>query len=335
LPPLFALGLEGEAHRRHKKEIAAVLQADDLEGIEMRTRAIAREAFSRAWSAGRIDVGADLVHPVFADTLENYLGVPSPDPQTLWCWGEDIFQHIFLNVGDLSVIRRQADVASAQMSAYVTGLIGERRVRIGTRDDVLGRLVARAAAHRDSSLHDDEICFTVIGLAIGWLWHGARTALIAVDELLDRPDALAAARSAAIAGDLDRLRRVLWEVLRFRPIQLGLLRTCVREAVIASGTDAATRIPSGSTVIVGTHSAMWDQHFVYRPEQFDADRSENVYVHFGRGPHRCSGEQIMARQLPAMLAPLLTASDLRRQSGCAGRLRRIAGRPDGLLLHVR
>jgi linoleate 8R-lipoxygenase/9,12-octadecadienoate 8-hydroperoxide 8R-isomerase len=80
---------------------------------------------------------------------------------------------------------------------------------------------------------------------------------------------------------------------------------------------------------------MWDQHFVYRPEQFDADRSENVYVHFGRGPHRCSGEQIMARQLPAMLAPLLTASDLRRQSGCAGRLRRIAGRPDGLLLHVR
>jgi cytochrome P450 len=335
LPPRFALGLEGSAHRRNKNEIAAVLRDDDLPRIQSRTTSIAHDSFRRAWSSGSIDVGADLVHPVFDDVLESYLGVPSPGPQTLWRWGEDLFQHIFVNVRDFSVIRRQADIATAQMTAYVNSLIDERRRTHADRDDVLGRLLARAAAHPETSLGDDEICFTVIGLAIGWLWHGARTALLAVDELLDRPDALAAARSAAVADDLDRLRRVLWEALRFRPIQLGLLRTCPSDAVAAPGSDAATRISAGSLVVVGTHSAMWDEHFVYRPEQFDADRPDAVYFHFGHGIHRCAGERLMGLQLPAMLAPLLTATELRRHRGRAGRLRRIAGRPDGLLLDVR
>jgi cytochrome P450 len=93
-------------------------------------------------------------------------------------------------------------------------------------------------------------------------------------------------------------------------------------------------VAAGTTVIVGTHSAMWDEDAVPQPNRFDPRRAGSTYLIFGSGVHRCAGEHIMSAQLPSMLAPLLALSGLRRQAGSAGRLHWTGPRPDGLVVTV-
>jgi cytochrome P450 len=324
LPGPFVLGLSGAEHRRQRQQIRAALRDQDLGPLTDQAGALAAERVASAAPAGRLDVGTELVHPVLNDIVAEYLGVTGPDATTLLRWSRDLFDDIFLNAADLPVVRRRAEVAAQQMTARV-GL----EVAGGTGRDE--RVVRRLLADRPTLAVVDhaEISTELIGLTIGWLWHGSKAAVIAVDELLERPEALAHAQSAARSGDLAQLRRLLWEVLRFRPVQIGLLRVCRQDTVVAAGTARARKLRAGTSVLVGTHSAMWDETAVPDPGRFDPSRAAEQYLVFGHGPHRCMGEDIMGVQLPALLAPLLAVRGLRRAPGRSGRLRWAGPHPDG------
>jgi cytochrome P450 len=174
----------------------------------------------------------------------------------------------------------------------------------------------------------------VMGLATAWLVNASRAILLALDELLDRPEVLTEAHSAAVAGDLERLRRILWELLRFRAVSAGLLRTCLTDHEITGRNGRRTLVPAGAQVFVGTQSAMFDTAAVPQPDAFRTDRPEATYLFFGYGLHRCFGEQVARQQLPALLAPLLRLPGLRRAPGRAGRLRWDGAFPDGLSVSV-
>jgi len=336
LPGPFVLGLEGPAHDRFAAELRAVVRPQDAARVGELAAATARDSLQRAVGS-RLDVGADLVHPAQDRIIADYLGVPGPDEQpgrgqqTQWQWAEDLFEEIFLNGSGSPATRDRAAVAAAQMGAHVEALLERRRAAGATGDDVLGRLLRRARDEPATALTDDELRFSLVGLAIGWLWHGARAALIAMDELLADPAKLAAARLAACdVDDADRLRCVLWEVLRFRPVQPFLLRVCARDTVLAPGTDHQRRLPARTLLAVGTHSAMWDPEAIPCPQEFDPTRADEQYLIFGRGAHACLGEAIARVQLPEMLRPILALDGLRRAPRAAGRLRWSGPRPVGL-----
>ena len=113
-------------------------------------------------------------------------------------------------------------------------------------DDVLTRFLAMEETGAPVRLTEDEIVDNLIGLAIGWLWHGAKAALGAVDVLLDRPEALATAAAAARDNELERLRQVIWEALRFHAVQVGLPRVCAHATTLAAGTPYETEVPAGA-----------------------------------------------------------------------------------------
>lgn len=330
LPGRFLLGVDGAAHARDTAELRAVVRADDLEFLKGLAEHEAARRVHAALPGGTLDVGTDLVQPVHDAVVGRYLGAPGPDPATQLRWARDLFQYIFQTKGQLPTVTRRARRATAEMGAHVDGLIAARHRAPGDHDDVLGRLLERQRVAPETALTDDEIRGYLMGLAIGWLWHGAKAPIIAVDELLDRPAALAQARRAAQAGDLEAVRRVLWEALRFRPVQFGVPRVCRRDTTLAPGTGRARLIRAGTGVLVGTHSAMWDEAAIPDPERFDASRPDAQYLIFGDGLHGCFGEQIMRVQLPAMLAPLLRVDGLRRAAGPQGRLRWHRTSPDGL-----
>jgi len=329
LPGPFLLGLSGPAHERCAEEIRAVVQADDLELLKSFTETRAGRHVEDALGRGGLDVGTDLVHPVLHAVVVRYLGLLDIDTSVQLRWTRDLFQDVFLHSPGLpSSVHTRAQRATRALYTHVDDSIAARQeVR---SDDVLSRLLERRRVAPDVALTDAEIRGNLLGLAIGWLWHGAKAALLAVDGLLDRPDALTQAQQAAKVGDLEELRRVLWEVLRFRPVQAGLLRTCLRETTIAADTARATSIRPGSVVFVGTESAMHDETAIPDPETFDSSRAEGQYLNFGDGPHRCMGERMMRVQLAALVAPLLRAGRLRRAEGRQGRLRWHGPHPDGL-----
>jgi cytochrome P450 len=332
LPGPFVLGLDGVELEQRRKALRGVLRAADLRDLADQAASRATECVDRARRTRSLDVGTGLVHPVLDGVVAEYLGAPGPDPATQLRWARDVFQDIFLNGVGLPAVRRRAELSAQEMSAHLGRLIAAGRAEPQQADTVLHRMLAQRPAGRPTD--DRDIRYDLIGLAIGWLWHGARAALIAVDELLDRPVELALARDAARADDMARLRHVLWEVLRFRPVQIGLLRTCRRDTTLAVGPERGVRIRAGALVLAGTHSAMWDETVVPDPHRFDPTRADEQYLIFGAGPHRCLGEAIMGVQLPALLAPLLRDGGLRRAAGRTGRLRWDGASPDGLRVHL-
>lgn len=329
----FVLGLRGDAFERQRAELSAALRPEDLPGLRDLAARQAETCLRVARPTGRCDVGPGLVHPVLEAIVEEYMGIPGPDGGSLLPWARAMFQDIFLNAFDDPRVHERGTAAAEALGRHVDRVVAARRAA-PPRDDVLGRLLASQEARSPTALADDGLGASLIGVAVGWLWHGAKACLLAVDELLERPDALALARSAARDGDDEGLRRVLWEALRFRPVQAGLPRTCAHAAVVAPGSDRARRVPAEATVFVGTHSAMWDETAVPDPGRFDPARADGQYLIFGSGPHRCLGERIMQVQMPALLAPLLRGEGLRRADGRAGRLRWAGPTPESLVVRL-
>jgi cytochrome P450 len=150
-----------------------------------------------------------------------------------------------------------------------------------------------------------------------------------VDELLRRPAVLAATRRAALAGDIDLVRRYAWELLRFRPNGPILKRHCRAATTVGA---AGRRIPAGSAVLVSTLSAMFDPAAFPEAGHVRPDRPADRYLHFGAGLHACFGQHINAVTVPELVAALVRLPGLRRSSGAAGRLVYDGPFPDRLLV---
>jgi cytochrome P450 len=288
------------------------MRPDDLPPLGLQVENAATDLIRLAAPTGRLEVGAELVRPVLGLMVSSYLGLSELDRPAQQGWGRDLYQDLFLNPAGVSSLRRRAARAQNAFDAHLTALID--RGPDGT--DVLDRLLAQ-----DPRLDDAELRANLLGIAIGWLWHAPKAAMLALDGLLDRPYAFAAARRAAHDRDHEALRRLLWEVLRFRAVQTGVARMTTREVTLAAGTARARTIPARTVVFAGLHSAMWDETAIPEPGSFDPSRPTGQYLIFGHGMHRCFGEAATAVQLPALLAPLLRQPGLRRAPGRAGRLR--------------
>lgn len=324
----FLLGLTGADHGAALEELHQVFLEEDGDRVEQLVLAASTARVDAALTAGSMDVGRDLVHPVLNEVVGEYLGTPGPDLQTQLRWARALFQDIFLNPTNLPSVQVRASVAWDEMADHVDSVLAGRDPAHGP-DDVAQRLLRRHAAGVGGAFDPATIRDNLIGLGIGWLWHGAKAGITAVDALLDRPEALREAVAASRAGDLGHLRGVLYETLRFRPVQAGLPRVCAGGTTLVTPDGRPVEVKPGSNVFVGTHSAMYDEERVPDPLRFDTTRAEGQYLVFGYGPHACFGERLMRRQLPALLAPLLSVDGLHRARGRAGRLRYSGPAPDG------
>ena len=94
----------------------------------------------------------------------------------------------------------------------------------------------------------------------------------ALDQLLQRPDALAQAHAAAAAGNDALFAAYVFEALRFNPNNPGVFRVAAEDYTVAKGTMRATTIPKGASVLAATQSAMFDENKVDSPNEFRVDR---------------------------------------------------------------
>ena len=319
----FLLGMDrSRLYEREKSILGAAVYPSDLEGLRAEVRAAAEEALARASAHGRIDVVADLAGPVTQRLVSSYFGLPGPDRASLLRWMQTIFHAAFLNLGDDATVRLAGERSAAELHTYVDDLVAERRAQVAVgddaTDDVLTRLV-RLQADPQTCLSGEGLRRNVSGLAIAAV-ETIKAVAHAVDELLDRPDALQEATAAARAGDVATVATYTFEALRFRPLNPFLPRRVARPAVLAAGTPRQTCLSVGDTVLAGVLPAMFDPSVVEDPDSFRTDRPPLTRLIFGHGLHRCFGERINLVQIPETVAALLATGPVRRAPGAAGRL---------------
>jgi cytochrome P450 len=264
-----------------------------------------------AASAGRLDV-ADLAKRVPARLVGHWFGTPGPDEERLIAWTLAMFEEIFVNLKNDPEIHTRAHEAGKALRAHLDELIAARKAGGGERDDVLGRLLAMQAAE-PAAFSDEEIRTNFIGLVCGFVPTIATATTLALDALLDRPDALESAQDAARAGDVDAVRAHMFEAMRLEPQGPGLFRRSRMDCVIAEGTHHETRLPQGTLTFAATQSAMLDGDVIDDPKDFRTGRPPHHYLHFGVGLHECFGRFANAMQIPLIAQAVLRRPGLERE----------------------
>ena len=175
----------------------------------------------------------------------------------------------------------------------------------------MARLLRLQRAGDVAGLDDDGVCRTLMGLVIGMVETTSQAAVQALLVLFSMPDALARAAAAAKVDDDDTLSGLVFEALRFCPINPMVQRVAKEDYRLAAGEPHETLIRKGTNVFALTWSAMFDPRVLEAPEEFRPDRPDYQYFHFATGLHACYGRYISRIQVPQILKPLLKLRGLR------------------------
>ena len=261
---------------------------------------------------GPAEIVQTLTRKVPVRLAAEYFGVTAPDDAQMMGWARACFREFFINLLDVPDLRAPAVTAGAEMGARLDALLAERRAAGGDgKDDVMGRLLRLQAAGGLDGFDDEFVRRTLAGLVIGMVETTSQAVIQALLGLFSMPDALAQAVAAAKADDDDALAGLVFEALRFHPINPMVVRVTNEDYQLAAGEPHATLIPKGSTVFAMTWSAMFDPRVLERPEEFRPGRPEYQYLHFATGLHACFGRYISEIQIPQIIKPLLKLPGLR------------------------
>ena len=262
--------------------------------------------------SGPVDIVQTLTRKVPVRLADEYFGFFAPHDEQMMAWARSCFREFFINLLDDPVVRAPAVAAGAEMRERLDVLLAERRASdVEGRDDVMGRLLRLQRAGTVAGLDDDGVCRTLMGLVIGMVETTSQAAVQALLVLFSRPDVLASAAAAAKTDNDDALSALIFEALRFQPINPMVVRVAKEDYHLAAGERHQTLIRKGTTVFALTWSAMFDPRVLDAPEEFRPDRPDYHYLHFATGQHACFGRYISRIQVPQILKPLLKLAGLR------------------------
>jgi cytochrome P450 len=280
-------------------------------------------------SGGPADIVQTLTRKVPVRLADEYYGFSAPQDEQMMAWARACFREFFDNILDRPEMRAPAVAAGAEMRTRLDALLAKRRAwDSAQKDDVMGRLLRLQSAGDVAGLDDDGVRRTLAGLVIGMVETTSQAAVQALLALFSKPDALARAVAAANADDDDALARLVFEALRFLPINPMVVRVVKQDYLLAAGEPHQMLIPKGAVVFALTWSAMFDPRVLDAPQEFRPDRPDSHYLHFATGQHACYGRYISRIQIPQILKPLLKLKGLR----AAGAPRFDGTFPDSLVI---
>lgn len=308
-------------NEREKSIMLSMLPREDLPMVRQIAEALTNAALAPLIAGGTCEVVSTLSRPIPVRLIGRYFGFPGPDEATMLRWSKAAQQDIFHNLLNNPEMHAACAQAGAELRIYLGRLFAERRAasNLEDSDDTVSRLL-RTVLPREIGWNDERLISNVMGLLIGGVETSSAAIAQALDQLLARPDALATAQAAALRGDDKTFDAIVWEALRFFPINPFVVRTAVSDYLLAAGSPQATKIPAGTLVLVGTRSAMQDGDVLPEPQTIRLDRPAWAYMHFGSGPHVCLGKYVGMMLVPAVLKQLLRLPKLRRADGPAGKL---------------
>jgi cytochrome P450 len=315
----FFLGMQDTPlYTRDTSNMRLAMRRDDVvTTIQPLARRLAEQLV--AGHAKGLDLPNDLTLRVPTAIVTDYFGITGAPNSDLIAWATVMFWYLFVDLAGNDEVARKALDAAAASCAMIDTAIAQRKASGEAKDDVLGRCLVLQKAG-EPGMDDLGIRNNLIGLFIGAIPTISKACVQALDQLLDRPQALASAQAAAGSGDDALLAAHVFEAFRFNPINPLIYRRAARDARIAAGSLRSRLIPKGSMVLAVNLSAMFDPLRIDAPESFRTDRPWGDYILWGYGMHTCFGAHVNRAVMPAILKPLLLKPGLRRAAGAAGRI---------------
>ncbi|NUH40821.1 cytochrome P450 [Streptomyces samsunensis] len=284
------LDLEPPDHTRLRRLVSKAFTPRTVEALVPTIQRLAGELVDSFVASGGGDLIAAVAEPLPVAVIAEMLGIPPADRPALRPWSAEICGMYELSPSEETAHR--AVRASVEFSAYLRGLIDERRKSPG--DDLISGLIA--AYDEGDRLTEQEMISTCVLL----LNAGHEATVNSTGNgwwaLFRHPEQLAALRADPDA----LLPTAVDELLRFdTPLQL--FERWVLEDIEVGGTV----IPRGGEVALLFGSANRDPARFDRPDDLDLSRADNPHVSFGAGIHYCLGAPLARLELMASFGALL------------------------------
>ncbi|MFI7353070.1 cytochrome P450 [Streptomyces avidinii] len=285
------LDLEDPAHARVRRLVAKAFTPRTVERLVPAVQRLAGELVGQLRADGGGDLLTVVAEPLPVAVIAELLGVPEADRGLLRPWSADICGMFELRPDEETA--RRAVRASVEFSAYLRGLIAERRTRPG--EDLISGLIA--AHDEDGRLSEQEMISTCVLLLNAGHEATVNTTVNGWWALFRNPAELAALRAGR---DPEKLSTAVDELMRYdTPLQM------FERWVLDDIRIGDTVIPRGAEVALLFGSANRDPARFDEPDALDLVRADNPHLTFGAGIHYCLGAPLARRELEASFGALL------------------------------
>ncbi len=306
----FMLGRDRTAINYHDKSLMRlVLAREDLPRVRKLVSKITEEAVNASACSGEIELVKNIARRVPVKLCGAYFGFPGPDEESMFRWSKATQTDFFKNITNDPQIHQEAVQAGKELASYLTTLIAQKRKEIADNsqehdNDVLTRLLL-AEFPDQLGFKSDRLITNISGLLVGTVETTAQAVVQALEQILLHPGIGKRALKAAKADSLVEFDNIVWEALRFNPINPLVFRYTETDTLLAEGTEREVKIPQGTIVFACTASAMWDSNFVVNADQFRVGRPSHSYFHFGYAAHECLGKYVGMVMIPEIIRVLL------------------------------
>jgi cytochrome P450 len=284
------LDLEAPDHTRIRRLVSKAFTPRTVERLAPTVQRLADELVGELIADGGGDLIAKVAEPLPVAVIAEMLGIPQADRHLLRPWSADIVGMFELN--PTVDTARRAVQASLDFSAYLRGLIAERRTKPG--EDLISALIA--AHDQGDRLNEQEMISTCVLLLNAGHEATVNTTGNGWWALFRNPGQLEALRAAPDA----LLPSAVEELMRYdTPLQM--FERWVLDDIEVGGTV----IPRGSEVALLFGSANRDPARFEQPDELRLARPENPHVTFGAGIHFCLGAPLARIELAASYGSLL------------------------------
>ncbi|MGW5851081.1 cytochrome P450 [Streptomyces sp. NPDC055254] len=285
------LDLEDPAHARVRRLVAKAFTPRTVERLVPAVRRMAGELVGSLLAEGGGDLLTAVAEPLPVAVIAELLGVPEADRKLLRPWSADICGMFELRPDEETAGR--AVRASVEFSAYLRGLIAERRNRPG--EDLISGLIA--AHDEDGRLSEQEMISTCVLLLNAGHEATVNTTANGWWTLFRHPEQLAGLRES---GNPEKLSTAVDELMRYdTPLQM------FERWVLDDIRIGDTTVPRGAEVALLFGSANRDPARFEDPDALDLVRADNPHLTFGAGIHYCLGAPLARRELEASFGALL------------------------------
>ncbi|MCY1074928.1 cytochrome P450 [Archangium lansingense] len=284
---------DGSDHIRVRRQTSPGFTPQRLDAYRPAIRFIMGAMLDRVQPLGRMDLVQELSYQLPPRVIAEFLNIPQQDRERFQQLARPQAEFSNPSPGaDMGEVARNASRSMTELSAYLGGIIEERRSHPG--EDMLSLMIH--AQELGQMTHEDLVANAILILTAG---HLTTTDQISngVHDLLTHPDQL-----LLLQKDRTLLKSAVEEMLRFSPSVPYNFRIAKEDIPLRGQT-----IGKGSTVFMSLASANRDPAVFTEPERFDITRDHLHQKHltFGFGSHHCLGAGLARRELEISIEMLL------------------------------
>jgi cytochrome P450 family 142 subfamily A polypeptide 1 len=303
---LSIVSMDDPEHARQRRLVSRGFTPSRITDLFDHIRELARELIDNVAARGECDFVDDIAKQLPLIVIAEMLGLPIEDRDRLAHWSDTMMAGESAADGD--PLQTAAGEAWGEYVTYLVTLLEDRRAH--PRDDLISVLLSSADAgelmHNGHAVQSGALVEGALGLGADELIGFLVLLLVAGNETTRNAlsgGMLTLSRNpgelAKLSSDPTLVNTATEEILRYVSPVISFSRTVTQDTQLR-GRD----LRAGDTVLNLYPSANRDADVFDDPDAFRIERSPNLHVAFGTGPHFCLGANLARTEIRILLEEL-------------------------------